>query len=130
MVVLLYKIYKIKMKKFISFGSVLAFTPFLVFAADARSIILTLHTLLNYIIPVLIAIGVVYFIWGVVQYTMSTDDEAKKGARSKIIQGLIGLFVIVSFWGIINVFTNTFGVGPVKGPTPPCIENPAAGIYC
>lgn len=121
------------MKKVISFGAALGFAaPLLALAADATSVILTIQRLLNYIIPVLITIAVVYFIWGVIQYTVSTDEEAKKGARSKIINGLIGLFVIIAFWGIVNLITNTFGVGATKlNPTQiPCIDNPAAGIYC
>lgn len=120
------------MKKVISFSAVLGSMPFLAFAADARSIILQIQTLLNYIIPVLITLAVVYFIWGVIQYTVSSDEEAKKGARGKIIQGLIGLFVIIAFWGIVNLITNTFGVGATRlDPSQiPCISNPAAGIYC
>ena len=30
--------------------------------------------------------------------------------RTKIINGLIGLFVIVAFWGIIGVVKNSFGI--------------------
>lgn len=123
------------MKKIISFGFVLGATPFLAMAAvgvNAFSILGNIARLLGYIIPVLITLAVVYFIWGVIQYTVSTDEEAKKGARGKIIQGLIGLFVIVAFWGILSLITTTFGVGPEQlNPMDiPCISNPAAGINC
>lgn len=87
-------------------------SPFVAFAADLGSLIFTANKLLNQIIPVLITLATVYFIWGVIQYTMSTDEEAKTGARTKIIQGLIGLFVIIAFWGIVRVIANTTGVGP------------------
>lgn len=110
------------MKKIISLSAVLGVvTPMFVFAADAFSIMATISRLLSYVIPVLITLAVVYFIWGVIQYTVSTDEEAKKGARGKIINGLIGLFVIVAFWGIISLITSTFGVGPGVTPTLPCI---------
>ena len=124
------------MKKIISFGVILGSMPTaLVFAAEgvsAFSILGTIAKLLSYIIPVLITLAVVYFIWGVIQYTVSTDEEAKKGARGKIIQGLIGLFVIVAFWGILSLVTNTFGVGPeqLRQTDIPCIPNPAAGVFC
>lgn len=101
--------------------------PFLVFAADIPSVIASISNILNLLIPVLITFAVVYFIWGVIQYTISTDEEAKKGARGKIIQGLIGLFVIIAFWGIIRVVSNTFGIGSVqlqRGEIP-CIPNDA-----
>jgi hypothetical protein len=118
------------MKKIISFGLALGVAPLSVFAADAFSIITKVNQILSLIIPVLITLAVVYFIWGVIQYTVSTDEEAKKGARGKIIQGLIGLFVIIAFWGIIRLITNTFGVGPeqLNQNVVPCIPGP--GVPC
>lgn len=123
------------MKKIISLGAVLGAMPMLAFAAagvSAFSILGNIARLLGYAIPVLITLAVVYFIWGVIQYTVSTDEEAKKGARSKIINGLIGLFVIVAFWGILSLITTTFGVGPeqLNQADIPCIPNPDAGITC
>jgi uncharacterized membrane protein len=119
------------MKKIISFGAVAGMiAPFAVFAADAASIITRVNQILNLIIPVLITLAVVYFIWGVIQYTVSSDEEKKKKARGAIIQGLIGLFVIIAFWGIIRLITNTFGVGPeqINSNAIPCIPGP--GVIC
>ncbi|HLP86656.1 MAG TPA: pilin [Candidatus Paceibacterota bacterium] len=123
------------MKKIISLGVVFGSMPMLALAADgvnAFSILGNIARLLGYAIPVLITLAVVYFIWGVIQFTLSSDEEAKKNARSKIINGLIGLFVIVAFWGILSLITNTFGVGPeqLRQEDIPCIPNPDAGIYC
>lgn len=123
------------MKKIIALGFVLGATPFMVLAAEnvnAFSILGQIANLLAFVMPILIALAVVYFIWGVIQYTVSTDEEAKKGARGKIIQGLIGLFVIVAFWGIISLITTTFGVGPEKlaPDVVPCVPNEQAGIEC
>jgi hypothetical protein len=114
------------MKKFIPFGIALSFAPLLVSAADAFSILTVVNQILATLIPILITLAVVYFIWGVIQYTVSTDEEAKKKARSKIVMGLIGLFVIIAFWGIIRLITNTFGVGPVQLQRNeiPCIPGP------
>jgi len=108
------------MKKIVSMGIVLGATvPFFAFAADAFSILKTIMSLLNTIVPILITLAVVYFVWGVIQYTLSTDEEAKAGARSKIINGLIGLFIIVSFWGVIALVGGTFGVGFGSGSNSP-----------
>lgn len=119
------------MKKIISLGVVIGgITPLSALAAssNAFSILVTINQLLNWIIPVLISLAVIYFIWGVIQYTVSTDEETKKGARSKIISGLIGLFVIVAFWGIINLVTRTFDVGSEITPPLPCVPGP--GVDC
>ena len=107
------------MKKFISIGAILGSMPLFAFAAaNAFSILATLDRIMKIVIPMLITLAVVYFIWGVIQYTVSNDEEAKKKAKSGIIQGLIGLFVIISFWGIIALVSNTFDVGPGAGNTP------------
>jgi hypothetical protein len=74
----------------------------------------------NNVIPLLFALATIYFLWGVLSYIMSADDE--KGiaeARSYIIYGLVGLFVIVSMWGLVGLVTRTLhtgGVGIPKGP--------------
>ncbi len=123
------------MKKVISFGAVLSLLPMLVFAADSSGIIGMLAVvmrILSVLIPILITLAVIYFIWGVIQYTLSTDEESKKNARGKIINGLIGLFVIIAFWGIIALVTDTFGVGPTQlDPSAiPCIPNATLGVTC
>lgn len=99
------------MKKIISFSLVLGLAPLLSFAAtDITTIINILLSYLTYIIPALITIAVIYFIWGVITFIMSSDEESKKNGRSKIINGLIGLFVIVAFWGIIAIVKNSFNI--------------------
>jgi len=110
-------------------GIVSVSAPFSVFAVTAESILIKVSQLLNIIIPILITLAVVYFIWGVIQYTITTDEETKKKAREKVIYGLIGLFVIISFWGIVKILKDTFGINPVQIQRSelPCIPN--AGQY-
>lgn len=74
------------------------------------NLICKVHSILNSIVPVLLALGVVYFVWGVTAYVIGGDEEAKRKGRSKIISGIIGLAVIVSVWGLVNVVVNTFGL--------------------
>ena len=120
------------MKKIISLSAVgLSVAPLFAFAANIFSVLTTINQILATVVPILITLAVVYFIWGVIQYTISTDEEAKKGARKKIIQGLIGLFLIVSFWGIIKIVSSTFGADKtvqLQGGAIPCIPGP--GVYC
>lgn len=66
--------------------------------------------LLNAIIPVLIALGVVYFVWGVITYVISNDEEAKTTGRNRVIAGLIGLAVIIGLWGLVSLLRNTFNL--------------------
>lgn len=109
------------MKKFIvslSLFSVVA--PFLAFAVNTTGInptpgtfgyiIYTVASWINYVVPVLIVVAIGYFIWGVISFMTASDDEKKKNGKSKIVNGLIGLFVIVAFWGIIALVRNTFSI--------------------
>lgn len=66
--------------------------------------------ILNSIVPILIALAVVYFVWGVVSFVIANDEEAKTKGRDRIIFGIIGLAVIIGMWGLVNVLRNTFGL--------------------
>jgi len=65
---------------------------------------------LNAVVPVLIALGVVYFVFGVITYVIASDEEAKTTGRNRIIAGIIGLAVIIALWGLVKILTNTFNV--------------------
>lgn len=65
--------------------------------------------ILDQVIILLIAFGVVFFLYGIVKYIGSTDDEENRSkAKSIMIYGIIGLFVMVSFWGFVNILIFTF----------------------
>lgn len=104
------------MKKIIT-AAVLTFAPVLTFAqnvntnTDAFSILTIFSRIINILIPLAIAAGVLYFIWGVVQYITAKDEESQGAARKTMISGIIGLFVIVAMWGLVSVIRNTFGLG-------------------
>ena len=80
--------------------------------------------LLNTIVPVLIALGVVYFIFGVVSYVIASDEEAKKAGRDRVIFGIIGLAVIIGVWGLVNLLRNTFGLQNNQTYTLPTVPTP------
>jgi hypothetical protein len=76
--------------------------------ANIGDVICKIGFLLNKIIPLLLVLGVVYFIWGVVTYVIKDDEEAKKKGKNRIIFGIIGLVVIVSVWGLVTIVVKTF----------------------
>lgn len=121
-------------KKLIGLSSlVLGFVPFLALAQNSQgctsveagtiqAIICKIGNILDTIIPILIVLGVVYFIWGVVSYVISDDEEAKTAGRDRMIYGIIGLVVIVALWGLVGIVTKTFkldGAATVNIPTVP-----------
>jgi len=104
------------MKKILVLGLALVSVPMFASAVTTvDTIIVQLLGFLAYVVPALITVAVIYFIWGVITFMTAADEEQKKMSRSKIINGLIGLFVIVAFWGIIAVVKNTFNIGNTTG---------------
>jgi hypothetical protein len=132
------------MKKIIT-AAALAFAPVFAFAQntttqDALGILKVISNIINFLIPLAIAAGVLYFIWGVVQYITAKDEESQGAARKTMISGIIGLFVIVAMWGLVSVIRNTFelnGQNNLTSDDIPCVPgtyviDPGSGnqMYC
>lgn len=89
--------------------------------ADFASLV---DTLIDFVIDplvfLLIAVAVLIFLYGVVKFIGAAGDEAKrKEGKDLIIYGLIGLFVMVSVWGLVNVLVSTFSdLDTTSIPTP------------
>ena len=75
----------------------------------------TISGLISTALPVLVSIGVLYFIYGVIVYFIADDEEAKQKGRDRIVFGIIGLAVIVSVWGLVGVLNSTFGLSGEGG---------------
>lgn len=105
-------------KVIVSLGVALASLPALAFAQTTiQSVLGIIVNILNTVIPIVITLGIIYFIWGVVSFVIAGDEEAKTKGRDRMIYGIIGLVVIVGMWGIIEIVKRTFnldnGVPPV-----------------
>ena len=105
------------MKRFIYKASLLAL-PLVPMIAGAQGFvsvdqsISTVTALINRLIPLVIGIGVLVFLWGLVGFvTAGGDEEKRKDARSLMIYGIIVLFVMVSVWGLVRILVTTFGTG-------------------
>lgn len=93
------------------------FMPLLAAAKDIQEVIGDIKGILESIIPLLMIIATVVFLWGVIRYITSAGDEDKIAeGRRLIIYGLIGLFVMVAVWGLVQVLVTTFGVGGTQIP--------------
>ena len=100
-----------------------AFTPFVAFAATLQDMLFTVSKAIDFTIPMLMALAILIFLWGIVKYILASGDPAKeKAARSSIIYGLLGVLVLVAFWGIIQIVTNTFDID--TGGTLPQVNVP------
>lgn len=67
--------------------------------------------IVNPLIGLMIAVAVVFFIYGVVEFiSAANNEEARTKGRQHMVWGVIGLFIMVSVWGIMNIL-NEFWKG-------------------
>ena len=64
------------------------------------------------LIPFIIGIGFLFFVWGMFLYFImgGADEEKKLKGRALMVNGTIGFVVIIIFFGIINLLTGSTGL--------------------
>ncbi|MCC7160389.1 hypothetical protein IT399_01525 [Candidatus Nomurabacteria bacterium] len=104
-----------KIFKFIPILFLVGFSPFTASAATAAcpdeglsGFVCNINNVFSSILPLLISLGVLYFVWGVVQYVIYDSEEAKDKGRDRIIYGIVGLAIIIGMWGLVNIVVSTF----------------------
>jgi len=99
------------MKKYSNYLSTLLFLSFFPSITFAANTILTTITqikkILSAILPLIVGLAVIYFIWSTAQYILK-EGEAKNEARTHMIWGIIIFFVMVSVWSLVAILSNTF----------------------
>lgn len=63
----------------------------------------------NVIIPLIFAIALVVFIWGMFNYFIRNGAAEKEQGKQLIIWSLVGFVMMVSIWGIVNLIANGLG---------------------
>lgn len=71
-------------------------------------IISVINTIL---VPVLFAVAFLVFLWGAFDVFIlgSNSEEVKERGKNLMLWGLIGFFVMVSIWGLVNILIGTVG---------------------
>lgn len=77
-----------------------------------------------YLVPLLIAVAFIVFLWGIYNYFIlgGADEKKRTDGRTFTIYGIIGLAIITSVWGIVNIFTTTLNLPSGKAPPAPTIN--------
>ena len=76
----------------------------------------------NVIIPVIFAIAIVYFFWGLVQFLRSAGDpKTHADGKAHMIYAVIAIAVMVSIYGLVAWLQSTFGITSTAAPILPII---------
>ncbi len=95
-------------------------------AAMAQTKISNLRDLANfvieainfYLIPIVFSLALLYFLYGVANYIYKAGDvKSRQEGINIMLWGIIGLFVMTSVWGLVNLLRETF-VFNEQLPTP------------
>jgi hypothetical protein len=102
---------KIKsLKNIVSIG--IACMPAFVFAQGKtlQDIINMIVQYLNVILVLLMAVAFVWFIFNVLKYYVINTEGDRKEAHMYVLYSIIGFFMVLSFWGVVNIVMNTFNL--------------------
>ena len=72
--------------------------------------------IMSVLIPLIFALAFLVFLWGVFKFIASSDVKSKQEGQKVIWWGIIGLFVMVSIWGIIKILSTTLGIEATAVP--------------
>ena len=74
--------------------------------------------ILDSVVPFLIGLSVLVVVWGIFKYIAHAAEEEKRVEAGKfILWGIVGIFIMISIWGLINVLGNTITFGDKTAPT-------------
>ena len=73
------------------------------------------------LVPLLFAVSFIVFLYGIANaYIFNAGEPAEVSKGHKLmLWGIIGFAVMISVWGLVNIVSNTFGLGGAYAPDLP-----------
>jgi hypothetical protein len=79
-----------------------------VYAAEIPYLTAINQNIVNPFLRFLFVLALVVFLWGIFQYIREGDNEAARGVgRQHMLWGIVGLFIMMGVYGILNIICNT-----------------------
>lgn len=77
------------------------------------------------LVPLVFSLAFIVFLWGIFNFFIAggADEEKREKGKQFMVWGIIGFFVMVSVWGIVNLLVNSFGFGGQQRPDLPTFDN-------
>lgn len=66
-----------------------------------------IDSILTPLTVLIVSLAVVFFLWGVFKFMLRDEDNREEG-KQFMFWGIVGIFVMVSVWGLVNIFSSTF----------------------
>jgi ABC-type nickel/cobalt efflux system permease component RcnA len=98
-----------------SIGASVWVLPLICFAQEGnlQGVLITIGEVVGLAVPVAASLVMVAFFWGLAMYLFNfgegKDDKQKQG-KSLMIYSVLVMFVMVSIWGIVELFAYSFDI--------------------
>lgn len=103
-----------------------ALTPAFAFAQGAfntlTTIVQTLGQIVDLLLPIVFALAVLAFFYGIMLYVFSQSSETKKSGRGIMLWSLVAIAVMASLFGIIRLAQSTLGIQDIGSITSPRVN--------
>lgn len=88
---------------------------------DFKDFVCYVNNFIGLLTPLLVAVSLLVFFWGIARFVLAAGDEKKvEEGKKLLIWGTIGLFVVTSLWGILQILSGSlFGSSPIGVPLLP-----------
>jgi len=75
------------------------------------------------LLPLLLGVAFIVFLWGVYKYYIygAADEASRTEGHQWVLWGLIGFAIIFSFWGLVNMATDTLNLTNDNVPEVPVL---------
>lgn len=105
----------------------LILAPLFAFAQTTQANLSTVAALivkyLNLALYMLMAVAVLMFVFYIIKYFIMPSEKGREEGGKYLLWSLIGFFVIVSLWGLVNILVNTFNVGQTNSTSWASLSN-------
>ena len=73
------------------------------------------RVIINPLIILLFALATVYFVYGLLKYLLSPDnEEIRKESKTHMLWGIIGMFIMIAVFGIMGLILKTVGENKIQ----------------
>lgn len=84
---------------------------------DWKSLMQVFIGIIGQFMVVLYMVAFAAFFWGIVLFIFNANDEKKRqDGKAWMGWSVVALFVMITIWGIVGLFTDTLGLGPLIIP--------------
>ena len=98
-------------------ATVLLVTPSLAWAMTLSDLIKKIVGYLNQALVLLMGVAVVMFVFYIIRYFI-LPNENRKEAGAYVLYAVVGFFVVLSVWGLVNILSNTVFGSAGNGTAP------------